>query len=50
MKYTLEGKTIQDIKHILGALYIKYGNTEEVCSLSKAVDEIILLEQNKRTS
>lgn len=37
----------KDLKKILGLLYWKYNNTEEIVMLSEVVDKLILLEQKE---
>ncbi len=37
----VEEKLLKELKFILGELYLKYGNTDEVIMLSQLVDKLL---------
>lgn len=44
----LEEVQLEDIKEILGALYVKHGLTDEVVRLSQWVDTMVVKSQKQR--
>ena len=44
----LEEKQLENVKQILGDLYIKYGLTEEVVRLSQWIDEVVVKIQKEK--